>query len=109
MDVKTAFLNGKISEEVYLEQPEGFETHNPKVFVCKLKKALYGLKQAPRAWYERIDKYITSLGFSKNEADPNFYHKKDKNDMIILILYVDDLLITSDDHLIDQCKKDLIK
>ena len=49
MDVKTAFLNGKISEEVYLEQPEGFETHDPNAFVCKLKKALYRLKQAPRA------------------------------------------------------------
>ena len=60
MDVKTTFLNGKITEEVYLEQPKGFETHNPKVFVCRLKKALYGLKQAPRAWFERIDKYLTS-------------------------------------------------
>ena len=84
---------------------EIFESHNPKIFVCRLKKALYGLKQAPRAWYERYDKYLTSLGFSKNEADPNLYYKRDK----ILILYVDDLLITGDDHLIDQCKKDLIR
>ena len=55
MDVKETFLNGNIIEEIYLEQPEGFETHNPKVCVCRLKKALYGLKQAPKAWYERID------------------------------------------------------
>ena len=72
VDVKT-FLNEKIREEVYLEQLERFETHNPKVFVCRLKKALYGLKWALRAWYERIDKYLTSLGFSKNIADPNLY------------------------------------
>ena len=98
---KTTFLNGKISEEVYLEQPEGFETHDPNTFVCKLKKVLYGLKQAPRAWYERIDKYLTSLGFSKNKANLNLYYKKDKDGMVILILYVDDLLITCDDHLID--------
>ena len=91
MDVKTTFLNGKITKEVYLEQPEGFETHDPKVFVCRLKKALYGLKQAPRAWYERIDKYLTGLGFSKNEADPNLYYKRDKDGMVILILYVDDI------------------
>ena len=50
MDVKTAFLNGKITEEIYLEQTEGFETHDPNIFVCRLKKALCGLKQAPRAW-----------------------------------------------------------
>ena len=62
MDVKTTFLNGKITEEVYLEQLEGFESHNPKKIVCRLKRALYVLKQAPRAWYERIDKYLTSLG-----------------------------------------------
>ena len=92
-----------------MEQLEGFKFHNPKIFVCRLKKALYGLKQAPKAWYERINIYLTSLGFSKNEADPNLYYKRDKDDMVILILYVDDLLITGYDHLIDQCKKDLIR
>lgn len=108
MDVKTTFLNGEI-EEVYLEQLEGFKIHDPESHVCRLKKALYGLKQAPRAWYERIDTYLSRLGFSKNDADPNLYYKRDKGDMLILILYVDDLLITGNDHLIDQCKKDLSK
>ena len=65
MDVKTTFLNGAIEEEVYIEQPLGFEVHSKDTHVCKLKKYLYGLKQAPRAWYARIDNYLTRLGFSK--------------------------------------------
>ena len=68
-------MNGVIEEEIYLEQPEGFEVHNKQTHVCKLKKALYGLKQAPRAWYERIDQHLTKLDFSKNIADPNLYYK----------------------------------
>jgi hypothetical protein len=64
MDVKRAFLNGVIEEEVYIEQPQGFEVEDKKSHVCKLKKALYGLKQAPRAWYGRIDNFLTSLGFT---------------------------------------------
>ena len=58
MDVKTAFLNGTIDEEVYIEQPLGFEVKEGKAYVCKLKKALYGLKQAPRVWYTRMDAYL---------------------------------------------------
>jgi hypothetical protein len=73
MDVKTAFLNGAIEEEVYIEQPQGFEVHSRDTHVCRLKKALYGLKQAPRAWYARMDSYLTRLGFSKSHADPNLY------------------------------------
>ena len=75
--------------------------------MCKLKKALYGLKQAPRAWYERINNYLAKLGYSKNEADPNIYFKIANSDMIILVLYVDDLLITGEDQLIAKCKQDL--
>ena len=63
MDATTALLNGVI--EVYIEQPEGFETHEQKTHVCRLKKALYGLKQAPRAWYGQIDGYFQKLGFVK--------------------------------------------
>ena len=73
MDVKTVFLNGIIKEEVYIEQPEGFEIFSSELDVCKLKRALYGLKQAPRAWYTQIDSYFTGLGFAKSEADPNLY------------------------------------
>eukprot|EP00253_Pinus_taeda_P016643 PITA_16643 len=76
MDVKATFLSGMIEEEVYIEQPEGFETFNQESHVCQLKQALYGLKQAPRAWYTRIDSYFTRLGFTKGEEDVNLnlYH-----------------------------------
>ena len=71
MDVKTTFFNGKIEEEVYIDQPEGFVTHGKKTHACKLKKALYGLKQAPRVWYARMDGFLHSLGFSKSTTDSN--------------------------------------
>jgi hypothetical protein len=58
MDVKSYFLNGELEEEVYIEQPEGFQLSENANYVCKLNKALYGLKQAPRAWYSRLDKYL---------------------------------------------------
>ena len=75
MDVKTVFLNGVVEEEVYVEQPLGFETHDRQSHVCKLKKTLYGLKQAPKTWYGRIDSFLMSLGFTKSKADPNLYYK----------------------------------
>ena len=65
MDVKTTFLNGFIQEELYIEQPQGFEVENRRTHLCKLKKDMYGLKQAPRSWYGRIDSFLTSLGFTK--------------------------------------------
>ena len=63
MDVKIAFFNGVVEEEVYVEQPLSFETHDRESHVCRLKKALYGLKKAPRTWYARIDSFLSSLGF----------------------------------------------
>ena len=64
MDVKATFLHGVIKQEVYVEQPLGFEVQDQDTHVCRLKKSLYGLKQAPRAWYERIDSYLMKLGFT---------------------------------------------
>lgn len=98
MDVKIAFLNGKIEQEVYVEQPEGFIIHNKESHVCKLRKALYGLKQAPRVWYERIDNDLKKLGFVKSSADYNFYFKVVDNQPLILILYVDDLFVTGEEQ-----------
>ena len=106
MDVKNAFLQRSIKEEVYVEQPLGFEVQDRDTYVCRLKKALYGLKQAPRAWYERIDSYL-KLGFTRSNADPNLYFKVVKGKPLILVLYVDDLFLTSADPLIHQCKREL--
>ena len=75
MYVKTTFLNGVVEYEAYVEQPLGFETHNSKSHVCKLKKALYGLKHEPKTWYDRIDSFLTNLGFTKSKADTNLYYK----------------------------------
>jgi hypothetical protein len=107
MDVKTAFLNGAIEEEVYIEQPDGFLIHEQKSHVCKLKKALYGLKQAPRAWYEKIDRYLMSLGFNKSVVDPNLYYHIIGDECLILVLYVDDLFLTGSKSLIVECKRAL--
>ena len=74
MDVKIALLNGVVEEEVYAEQPLGFETHDRKTHVCKLKNALYGLKQEPGTWYRRIDSFLSRLGFTKSKADSKIYY-----------------------------------
>ena len=75
MDVKSAFLNGVLKEEVYVEQPLGYEIDGQEHKVCKLKKSLYGLKQAPRAWYSRIDAYLIENGFEKCDGEPTLYIK----------------------------------
>ena len=105
MDVKTSFLNGVVEEEVYVEQPQGFETHDRKSHVCRLKKALYGLKQAPRTWYGKIDSFMMSLGFTKSKVDPNLYFKVIEDEPIILLLYMDDLFLTRNEKHITYCKK----
>ena len=107
MDVKTEFLNGIIEEEVYIEQPQGFEINDHKTHVCRLKKALYGLKQAPRAWYGRIDGFLMSLGFTKSKADSNLYYKVNEDGILILLLYVDGMFLTGEDKSIIECKKRL--
>jgi hypothetical protein len=107
MGVKTAFLNGVLEEEVYIEQPQGFEIEDRKSHVCRLKKALYGLKQAPRAWYGRIDSFLMILGFTKSKVDSNIYFKIMDNEPVILLLYVDDLFLTGEENLIVECKRRL--
>jgi len=93
MDVKSAFLNGELEEEIYMEQPEGFVIHGQENKVCKLKKSLYGLKQAPMKWHEKFNNLMISNEFKVNENDICIYYKYDKNISTIICLYVDDLFI----------------
>ena len=97
MDVKTAFLNGDLEEEIYLEQPEGFIVQGQEQKVCRLIKSLYGLKQAPKQWHAKFDKVMLSNGFKINECDKCVYVKQTQNCFAILYLYVDDMLITGSD------------
>ena len=94
MDVKTAFLNGVVEEEVYVEQPLGFETHDRESHVCRLKKPLYGLKQEPMTLHGRIDSFLSSLGFTKSKVDSNLYYKVEDGNPVMLLLYVYDLFVT---------------
>eukprot|EP00253_Pinus_taeda_P005172 PITA_05172 len=93
MDVKSAFLHGDLHEEIYMEQPIGF-IQTDSSLVCRLKKSLYGLKQAPRAWYAKMDSFLLESGFSRCYSDNTVYTKKVGNSLIILVLYVDDLILT---------------
>ena len=95
MDVKMTFLNGKLNEEVYMEQPEGFVLSGNENKVCKLVKSLYGLKQAPKQWHKKFDSVILSNGFKHNDTDKCIYGKVTKEYGVILVLYVDDMLIIS--------------
>eukprot|EP00253_Pinus_taeda_P034822 PITA_34822 len=106
-DVKSAFLNGDLKEEIYLVHPEGFVKQGREHLVCRLKKALYGLKQAPRSWYEKVDSFFLEYGFHRSLNDPNLYTMYNNQGQIILIsLYVDDMIITGDaDNLIRGIKK----
>ncbi|GKF67759.1 retrovirus-related pol polyprotein from transposon TNT 1-94 [Tanacetum coccineum] len=91
MDVKTAFLNGPLKEEVYVAQPEGFvdPDHAEKVYL--LRKALYGLKQAPRAWYDELSNFLMSKGFTKCTIDPTLFKIKYGEDILLVQIYVDDM------------------
>ncbi|KAJ9567120.1 hypothetical protein OSB04_003086 [Centaurea solstitialis] len=97
MDVKTAFLNGKLTEDVYMEQPEGFvDPKNPNK-VCKLLKSIYGLKQASRSWNLHFDERIKEFGFTKSEFEPCVYTKFSGSIVTFLVLYVDDILLIGKD------------
>ncbi|GJW55587.1 retrotransposon protein, putative, ty1-copia subclass [Tanacetum coccineum] len=93
MDVKTAFLNGFLEEEIYMEQPEGFIDPNHPSKVCKLQRSIYGLKQASRSWNKRFDEEIKKFGFHQNLDEPCVYQKASRSNVIFLILYVDDIIL----------------
>ncbi|GJR29105.1 zinc finger, CCHC-type containing protein [Tanacetum coccineum] len=107
MDVKTAFLNGDLDEELYMKQPEGFVMPGNEHKVCKLVKSLYGLKQAPKQWHQKFDEVVLSSGFYLNQSDKCVYSKFDNSGKgVIICLYVDDMLIFgTDQNQVDKTKK----
>lgn len=110
LDVKSAFLNGEIEEEVYVDQPEGFMTKGLEEKVCHLKKALYGLKQAPRAWNSKINGYFIESGFKRSLSESSLYVKNVGNDFLVLCLYVDDLIyFGTNPNLVEEIKKNMME
>nr|GEZ68935.1 zinc finger, CCHC-type [Tanacetum cinerariifolium] len=107
MDVKTAFLNGDLEEEVYMKQPEGFVMPGNEHKMCKLVKSLYGLKQAPKQWHQKFDEVVLSSGFHLNQSEKCVYSKFDDSGKgVIICLYVDDMLIFgTDQNQVDKTKK----
>ena len=102
--MKTAFLNGNLSEEVYMTQPEGFTSKDSNQ-VCKLQRSIYGLKQASRSWNIRFDETIKEFGFSQNVDEPCVYNKVSGSAVVFLVLYLDGILLMGNDVFILQLVK----
>ena len=99
LDVKNAFLNGNLEEEVYMEIPPGFENKGNANKVCKLKKSLYGLKQSPRAWFDRFTRAIKRWNYIQGQSDHTlFINHSAQGKITLLIVYVDDIILTGDNH-----------
>jgi hypothetical protein len=95
MYVNSAFLNGSIKEELYVEQPSDFESEEHPGHVYKLYKVLYGLKQAPRAWYEYLRDFLVENGFKIGKADSILFTRKIRKDLFVCQIYVDDIIFSS--------------
>jgi len=111
LDVQNTFLHGILEEEVYMRQPPGYEKQSMSQYVCKLDKALYGLKQTPRAWNSRLSQKLQDIGFQASKADTSLFFYKKGDITIFLLIYVDDIIVTSSssdavDALIQDLKKD---
>ena len=95
MDVKNAFHNGELSEEVYMQPPPGLSVNSKKI--CHLQRALYSLKQAPQAWFAKFSSTIFRLGYTTSPYDSALFLRRTDKGTILLLLYVDDMIITVDD------------
>ncbi|KAG7533199.1 Ribonuclease H-like superfamily [Arabidopsis thaliana x Arabidopsis arenosa] len=109
MDVKNAFLQGELEEEVYMKPPPGLEDHNAPGKVFKLKKAIYGLKQSPRAWYHKLSTTLLERGFKKSEADNTLFTLPSKEGIVVILVYVDDIIISGNDKVGIQETKTFLK
>lgn len=106
LDIKNAFVNAPLQEEIYVQQPEGFELSSYEGYVYRLNKALYGLRQASREWYAFLDRFLTRLGCTKSDADQNLYLLKSQKGFVILLVYVDDIVLLSSSK---ACKEKVIE
>jgi Reverse transcriptase (RNA-dependent DNA polymerase) len=108
LDVSNAFLNGDLQERVFMEQPQGFIDPNKPDYVCLLQKSLYGLRQAPRSWFEKLSSTLLQFGFKSSYFDPSMFIAQHQGHTLILLVYVDDIIITGSDPVqIDQCIQQL--
>ncbi|KAG7536929.1 GAG-pre-integrase domain [Arabidopsis suecica] len=109
MDVKNAFLQGELEEEVYMRPPPGLEDKEAPGKVLKLKKAIYGLKQSPRAWYHKLSTTLLGRGFKKSEADHTLFTLPSQEGIVVILVYVDDIIISGNDKVGIQDTKDFLK
>jgi hypothetical protein len=108
MDVKSAFLNGYIEEQVYVRQPSGFESSKFRNHVFKLQNVLYGLKQAPRAWYERLKSFLLSKGFKMGYVDKTLFLLKHDSDTLLVQIFMDDIIFGGSSHALVSRFSDLM-
>nr|GEW66709.1 retrovirus-related Pol polyprotein from transposon TNT 1-94 [Tanacetum cinerariifolium] len=108
MDMKTAFLNGPLKEEVYAAQPDGFVDPDHTENIYRLMKALYGLKQAPKAWYDELSTFLTLKGFTKGTIDPTLFTIRYEEDILLVQIYVDDIIFSSTNHKYSKCFEKLM-
>ena len=95
LDVKSAFLNGTLKEDIYMQQPEGFAMPGKEHLVCKLERTIYGLKQSPHAWYVRLHAHLHNNRFSRSTVDHSVYVRHEGEKFMIILVYVDDLVLAS--------------
>jgi hypothetical protein len=108
MEVKSAFLNGALEEEVYVRQPQGIESEKYPHRVYKLREALYGLKQAPRAWYGRLRGFLVERGFEMGKVNQTLFLLRQGKDILIVQVYVDDIIFGgSSNYLVARFAKDM--
>lgn len=108
MDVVSAYLNGDLQDEIYMEQPEGFVDQKHPTKVCKLLKGLYGLKQAGREWNHKLDEILKKIGFVRSRHDPCVYVLKNKSDYVLLAVFVDDIVVSgSSEKIVYQVKQQI--
>ena len=104
MDVQTAFLNAELQEEIYMVQPDGYVEQGKEDLVCKLNKSLYGLKQSSRCWFKTMDSFLKESGYEQCKSDSCLYVRRVGDDMVIIALYVDDILIASNNKMLRKEK-----